>query len=99
MSARRSKAVKAPPRLKVGDIVCLTWTDVHGYERSNVEEMMAIGDPAPTLSFGIVVKLNPQSVVIAHELSDLQSSGHYPAVYPSYLIQSVEVLGHKEVTL
>jgi hypothetical protein len=80
--------------LKVGNIVEIEWTDVQGYSRLDFDDIEAIEDPPPTHTWGVVIKVLPKSVIIAHELSDLTTDdGCYASIYPFKVIDAVKVLG------
>jgi hypothetical protein len=79
--------------LEAGMIVELEWTDVQGMERLTMEELQSIPDPGPTLTWGVVVKVNPKSLVLAHEIGDDGSDGCHASIYPFKLIESAKLVG------
>ena len=80
-------------QLQVGDIIELEWTDVQGMERLTMDELQAVLDPGPTLTWGAVVKVNPESIVLAHEIGDDGSDGCHASIYPLRVITSAKLIG------
>ena len=84
-------------QLQIGDVLELEWTDVQAHERLSIEQLQALTDPEPTRTWGVVVKLLPESVVIAHELSDPTTDGCWASTYPFRLIDFARLLARVDI--
>jgi len=80
-------------RLKVGNVVQIEWIDVQGYSRLTADDIKAIEDPTSTTTWGVVIRILPNSVIIAHEISDPMSDGFYASIYPFKIVDNVKLLG------
>jgi hypothetical protein len=84
-------------QLQVGMVVEVEWTDVQAVDRITLQEIQAMPETGPTLTYGVVLKLNPNSVVIGHELGADDSDGNVASAYPFKLIDSVKLLARVDL--
>lgn len=85
-------------QLQVGMKIELEWVDVQGMERMTWEDLQALTDPGPTRTWGVIVKKNPESIVVAHEIGDDGSDGCSASIYPCKIIESVRFLGRIDLS-
>lgn len=89
----------AADTLKQGDVVEITWVDTQGLDRQRTEDIRKLPELQPTRSYGVVVRKMKTSIVIAHEIGDLDSDGWYVEQLSLGMITCCRLFGHTEVTL
>jgi hypothetical protein len=82
--------------IKVGNIIEIDWTDVQALDRINCDNIDNLVDPLPTRTWGMIVKILPKSLVLAHEMSEPSSDGCFVSVYPLKLIDDIKLLGKRK---
>ena len=84
-------------QLQLGMVVELEWTDVQAMDRLTLEEIQALPETGPTLTYGVVLKLTPKTVTIGHEIGADGSDGCVASIYPFKLIDSVKLLSRVDL--
>lgn len=64
-----------PHNLELGDLVEITWVDTQSLDRQTTDDLRKLPELEETKSYGVVLKLMQTSIVIAHEIGDIDSDG------------------------
>jgi hypothetical protein len=80
--------------IKVGDIVELVWSDVCEWSNMDIDDILkeVPFTPKPTYVWGRIVKMLPESLVLAHEVFPIGMEGSSASAYPYNIIDEIRVL-------
>jgi len=89
---------KRSAHIAKGDIVEIEWLDTHSTDRLTQSEIEDLGEPGPTVAYGIVLRNGSEYLTIASELClDQVSDGNWIEQIPRGSIRKVRKLGKRSL--